>query len=38
MVRVANQHEWAAVCNAGRPSTVLGGELDALMWQVDGVV
>ena len=32
LVRVANQHEWAAVCNAGRPSTALGGELDALMW------
>ena len=38
MVRVANQHEWAAVCNAGRPSTALGGEFDTLMWQVDGVV
>ena len=38
LVRVANQHEWAAVCNAGRPSTALGGELDTLMWQVDDIV
>jgi CubicO group peptidase (beta-lactamase class C family) len=39
MVRTANQHEWAAVCNIGNPDNkqiVL--DLDALMWQVDGVV
>jgi CubicO group peptidase (beta-lactamase class C family) len=38
MVRTANQHEWAAVCNTGNPMTQLGTELDALMWQVDALV
>jgi len=39
LVRAANQHEWAAVCNTGNPSNPqLGSDLDALMWQVDAVV
>ena len=39
LVRTANQHEWAAVCNTGNPATQqLGLDLDALMWQVDAVV
>lgn len=39
LVRTANQHEWAAVCNTGNPANPqLGLDLDALMWQVDAVV
>jgi CubicO group peptidase (beta-lactamase class C family) len=39
LVRTANQHEWAAVCNTGNPGNPqLGLDLDALMWQVDGVL
>jgi CubicO group peptidase (beta-lactamase class C family) len=39
LVRTANQHEWAAVCNTGNPANQqLGLDLDALMWQVDAVV
>ena len=38
-VRTANQHEWAAVCNTGDTNhPQLGLDLDALMWQVEGVV
>ncbi len=39
MVRTSNQHEWAVVCNAGDTvNQQLSSDLDALMWQVDGVV
>ena len=38
MVRVADQREWCAVCNTGRPNTQLGLELDNLMWQVQAVI
>jgi hypothetical protein len=39
LVRTADQHEWAAVCNTGNPGNPqLGLDLDALMWQVDGVL
>lgn len=38
LVRTANQHGWAAVCNIGKPFTNLGAEFDALMWQVDAAV
>jgi len=34
MVRVADQREWCAACNTGRPNTQLGLDLDNLMWQV----
>jgi CubicO group peptidase (beta-lactamase class C family) len=35
LVRVANQHEWCAICNTGKPFTGLALELDQLMWKVD---
>jgi CubicO group peptidase (beta-lactamase class C family) len=38
VVRVADQREWCAVCNMGRPNTQLGLELDNLMWQVQALV
>jgi len=39
MVRTASQHEWAAVCNMGHPENKqIVHDLDALMWQVDGVL
>ena len=39
LVRTANQHEWAVVCNTGNPAnSQLGLDLDSLMWQVDAVV
>lgn len=36
LVRTAGQHEWTAVCNAGRPGTALASEIDALKWKADG--
>ncbi|MFE7136044.1 serine hydrolase [Streptomyces sp. NPDC057638] len=38
LVRPSDGRAWSAVCNAGRPGTALGGELDTLMWQVQQVV
>lgn len=38
LVRTANQHAWAAVCNTGNPGTQLALDLDMLMWQIDSVI
>jgi CubicO group peptidase (beta-lactamase class C family) len=38
LVRLANGHEWAAVCNTGGPYPNVGLELDQLMWKIDSVV
>jgi hypothetical protein len=38
LVQVADGRQWCAACTTGRPNTALGGEFDALMWQVQAVV
>lgn len=38
LVQVADGRQWCAVCSTGQPNTGLGGELDALMWQVQAMV
>jgi hypothetical protein len=39
LVRTANQHEWAAMCNTGNPDkSQLVQDLAALMWNVDAVL
>ncbi len=38
MVRTANQHEWAALCNTRDSAGAIDNELDTLMWKVDGAL
>ncbi|GAA2743744.1 hypothetical protein GCM10010440_24440 [Kitasatospora cinereorecta] len=38
LVRPDDGRAWAAVCNAGRPNSALGGEFDALLWQVQDLL
>lgn len=37
LVQVADGRQWCATCSTGQPNTGLGGEFDALMWQVQAV-
>lgn len=38
LVQVADGRQWCAACTTGRPNSVLAGEFDALMWDVQSTV